>query len=270
MSTAVRDELTDRYGPPPVPVLNLLEVARLREQARRAGLTDITLQGAHIRFAPVQLPDSREVRVHRLYPKTVLKQAVRTMLVPVPRAQLSRAPGPRPRASPGAQLLRDQELLAWCAQLVETIFGGCSRPADRSVRRDRVVLRISISSSCGQLAVVALAVLALTACGPVQMGSAAIVGGDRISASTLTTEVNNLNDAYHARQGAARLPDVADAAGGADLAAAGSGSGNRSPSATASPSPRPTSSGRSGDRGPGQARERTQLSRSRGAERPAA
>src|SRR5438309_8154693 len=65
-ATAVRDELTDRYGPPPVPVLNLLEVARLRERARRAGLTDITLQGSHIRFAPVQLPESREVRVHRL------------------------------------------------------------------------------------------------------------------------------------------------------------------------------------------------------------
>ena len=47
---AVRDELTDRYGPPPEPVLNLLAVARLRSQARRAGLTDITQQGTHIRF----------------------------------------------------------------------------------------------------------------------------------------------------------------------------------------------------------------------------
>ena len=38
---AGRDELTDRYGPPPQSVLNLLAVARLRAQARRAGLTDI-------------------------------------------------------------------------------------------------------------------------------------------------------------------------------------------------------------------------------------
>ena len=65
---AVRDELTDRYGEPPEPVLNLLEVARLRARARRAGLTDITLQGSHVRFAPVELPDSRQVRVQRLYP----------------------------------------------------------------------------------------------------------------------------------------------------------------------------------------------------------
>jgi transcription-repair coupling factor (superfamily II helicase) len=129
-ATAVRDELTDRYGPPPVPVLNLLEVARLRERARRAGLTDITLQGGHVRFAPVQLPESREVRVHRLYPKTVLKPAVRTMLVPAPKAAAggSQASG-RQTISLGAQPLRDQELLTWCCELIETIFGGLQPPA---------------------------------------------------------------------------------------------------------------------------------------------
>ena len=82
---AVRDELTDRYGTPPEPVENLLEVARLRSRARRVGLTDIALQGSYLRFAPVSLPESRQVRAQRLYPKTVLKPQVRTMLVPVPK-----------------------------------------------------------------------------------------------------------------------------------------------------------------------------------------
>ena len=113
----VRDELTDRYGPLPEPVENLLSVARLRSQARRAGLTDIVQQGTFIRFSPVQLPDSRQVRVQRLYPKTVLKPAVRSMLVPVPRA----APAGRP-APPGAPLLRDAALLAWCAQLIGAVL----------------------------------------------------------------------------------------------------------------------------------------------------
>jgi transcription-repair coupling factor (superfamily II helicase) len=125
---AVRDELADRYGPPPQPVLNLLAVARLRARARRAGLTDIAQQGSHIRFSPVQLPESREVRVQRLYPRTLLKPAVRTMLVPVPKAD-----GARPsagRAAParpvslGAPPLRDQDLLAWCEELIETVLGG--------------------------------------------------------------------------------------------------------------------------------------------------
>jgi transcription-repair coupling factor (superfamily II helicase) len=117
----VNEELTDRYGPPPEPVLGLLAVARLRAQARRAGLTDITQQGTHIRFSPVELPDSRQVRVQRLYPKTVLKPGVRTMLVPVPRAGRGARPGAT--APPGAPLLRDRELLAWCGQLIEAVFG---------------------------------------------------------------------------------------------------------------------------------------------------
>ncbi len=118
---AVSEELADRYGPLPEPVLGLLAVARLRAQARRTGLTDITQQGTHIRFAPVDLPESRQVRAQRLYPKTVLKPTVRTMLVPVPRD----VPGARPGAPapPGTPLLRDRELLAWCGQLIEAVFG---------------------------------------------------------------------------------------------------------------------------------------------------
>jgi transcription-repair coupling factor (superfamily II helicase) len=103
--------MTDRYGAPPEPVLNLLEVARLRVAARQAGLTDITAQGNHIRFAPVELPDSRQVRVQRLYPKTILKTAVRTMLVPVPKT-----------AAFGGQPLRDTELLTWCGEVIRSVL----------------------------------------------------------------------------------------------------------------------------------------------------
>jgi transcription-repair coupling factor (superfamily II helicase) len=125
--SAVRDELTDRYGALPAPVETLLQVARLRFAARQAGLTDITLQGNHVRFAPVELPDSRQVRLQRLYPKTLLKPAVRTMLVPVPK---SGAVGGRPGGGPGrasgtgfgGEPLRDTELLAWCAEVVRSVL----------------------------------------------------------------------------------------------------------------------------------------------------
>ena len=118
--TAIREELTDRFGEPPEPVLNLLEVARLRTAARRAGLTDITAAGSHIRFAPVELPDSRQVRVQRLYPKTVLKPTVRTMLVPVPKTA-SRG-GTPPGSTVGGQPLRDTELLAWSGQVIRSVL----------------------------------------------------------------------------------------------------------------------------------------------------
>ena len=86
-------------------------MARLRAAARRAGLTDITAAGNHIRFAPVELPDSRQVRVQRLYPKTVLKPTVRTMLIPVPKT-----------AAVGGQPLRDAELLAWCGEVIRSVL----------------------------------------------------------------------------------------------------------------------------------------------------
>jgi transcription-repair coupling factor (superfamily II helicase) len=108
---AVRDELEDRYGELPQPVITLLEVARLRFAARHAGLTDITLQGSHVRFAPVVLPDSRVVRVQRLYPKTILKPTVRTMLLPVPKTAVF-----------GGEPLRDTELLAWCAEVIRSVL----------------------------------------------------------------------------------------------------------------------------------------------------
>ncbi|XVQ12544.1 transcription-repair coupling factor [Spirillospora sp. CA-255316] len=107
----VHDELKDRFGPLPVPVLNLLEVARFRAKARKAGLTEVTVQGNFIKFAPVDLPDSRQVRLQRLYPKSVLKQNVKTLLVPTPKT-----------APLGGRPLRDQELLKWVTDLVEALF----------------------------------------------------------------------------------------------------------------------------------------------------
>ncbi|MEU7937216.1 transcription-repair coupling factor [Microbispora bryophytorum] len=109
--TAVRDELTDRYGRPPQEVDNLLEVARFRIRARKAGLTDVTLQGQQIRFAPVELRDSQQVRLQRLYPRSIWKQATSTLLVPVPKTKPI-----------GGQPLRDLDLLKWCGDLVEALF----------------------------------------------------------------------------------------------------------------------------------------------------
>ncbi|TMR01697.1 transcription-repair coupling factor [Actinomadura soli] len=108
---AVRDELKDRFGPLPVPVLNLLEVARFRTKARRAGLADVTVQGNFIKFTPARLPDSKQVRLQRLYPKSILKPATDTLLVPAPKT-----------AQIGGRPLRDQDLLRWTTDLVQALF----------------------------------------------------------------------------------------------------------------------------------------------------
>ncbi|HEY6932755.1 MAG TPA: transcription-repair coupling factor [Marmoricola sp.] len=106
----LREEMQDRYGEPPAPVERLLAVARFRARARRAGLAEVTVQGKYIRFAPVDLPESRTVRLTRLYPKSIHKPALRSMLVPRPQP-----------AGFGAQPLRDGELLAWARDVVEQV-----------------------------------------------------------------------------------------------------------------------------------------------------
>ena len=83
---AVAEELADRYGSPPPPVEMLLAVARLRVRARAAGVGEIVLAGPRVRFHPVELPESRQLRLTRLHPGTLVKAAVRTILVPRPPA----------------------------------------------------------------------------------------------------------------------------------------------------------------------------------------
>ncbi|WP_238146779.1 transcription-repair coupling factor [Ornithinimicrobium murale] len=107
----IEAELVDRYGPPPEPVQTLLEVARLRTLARRAGISDISVQGSTIRFGPVELRESQQLRLNRLFPGTILKAATRTVLVPVPKT-----------ARIGGKVLRDKEILDWASVLIKQVL----------------------------------------------------------------------------------------------------------------------------------------------------
>lgn len=78
------EEMVDRYGEPPVEVVSLQLVARFRARARQAGIGEVTIAGRNVRFAPVQLSESRTVRLKRLHPKAIVKDAVGTVLVPRP------------------------------------------------------------------------------------------------------------------------------------------------------------------------------------------
>jgi transcription-repair coupling factor (superfamily II helicase) len=107
----VREELVDRYGEPPEAAVRLLEVARFRLLARRAGLHEVVVQGNHVRFGPVALPDSGQLRLKRLYPGSLVKEVTSTILVPRPST-----------ARMGGTPLRDAALLTWAGQLVEAVL----------------------------------------------------------------------------------------------------------------------------------------------------
>ncbi|MFE6971597.1 transcription-repair coupling factor [Isoptericola sp. NPDC057653] len=109
----VRAELVDRYGTLPEVASALFDVADFRNHARRAGLTDVTAQGKFIRFAPVELAESAQLRLKRLYPGTILKPAIRAVLVPFPTT-----------ARIGGRPLRGAEVLAWARQLIDAVVLG--------------------------------------------------------------------------------------------------------------------------------------------------
>jgi transcription-repair coupling factor (superfamily II helicase) len=106
----IEAELVDRYGAPPEPVRNLLEVARLRTVARAAGIRDVSVQGTFVRFGPVELRESQQLRLQRLYPRSVVKQALGTVLVPKPMT-----------APVGGRPLRDGEVLTWAADVITSV-----------------------------------------------------------------------------------------------------------------------------------------------------
>lgn len=78
---------------------------------RRAGITEVVTQGKYLRVSPVELRDSQVMRLKRLHPGTVIKAAVRQVLVPLPLT--SRV---------GGSPLTDGPLLEWVETLVTKIL----------------------------------------------------------------------------------------------------------------------------------------------------
>ncbi|MBU5653764.1 transcription-repair coupling factor [Corynebacterium aurimucosum] len=108
----VVEEMQDRYGPVPEPVERLLAVARLRHQARRAGVSDITVQGTRIKVHPVELADSKQVRLKRLFPGSNYRAAAKAIQLNFPKAGRN-VTDPK---------LRDIELLQWMADFLASMF----------------------------------------------------------------------------------------------------------------------------------------------------
>ncbi|HEX2240540.1 MAG TPA: transcription-repair coupling factor [Actinomycetota bacterium] len=78
-----RAELEDRYGKPlPDPVVELLKVAELRALMASAGIKEAATVAGHLRIRPLELADSRQVRLERLVPTAEWRSATRTLLIP--------------------------------------------------------------------------------------------------------------------------------------------------------------------------------------------
>nr|WP_235900599.1 transcription-repair coupling factor [Lolliginicoccus suaedae] len=110
----VIDELIDRYGPLPEEAKRLISIARLRLLCREKGITDITMAGTQVRIAPLELPDSKQVRLKRLQPSAQYRATTSTILMPLPRAG---------RGTPADPRVRDNEVIAFVADFLTALDG---------------------------------------------------------------------------------------------------------------------------------------------------
>ena len=87
----VAAEWVDRFGPVPEPAANLLQVAYLRAECVRTGVTEVNVTKSSAmsgpawiaRLSPVTLPQSKQTRLARLYKGAVYKDAVHQLQLPV-------------------------------------------------------------------------------------------------------------------------------------------------------------------------------------------
>jgi transcription-repair coupling factor (superfamily II helicase) len=80
----IKSELVDRFGEIPQPGIELLAVAALRLYAKSLGLTDIAFSGKHLRLTPIQLPESAQIKLARVFPGSIYKSATQILLVARP------------------------------------------------------------------------------------------------------------------------------------------------------------------------------------------
>ena len=83
-SGLISGTLVDRFGEIPQPGIELLAVAALRLYAKSLGLTDIAFSGKHLRLTPIQLPESAQIKLARVFPGSIYKSATQILLVARP------------------------------------------------------------------------------------------------------------------------------------------------------------------------------------------
>ncbi len=89
----IAEEWADRFGPVPTEAANLLAVARLRAECVRVGITEVSVTrssalsgpGWLARISPIDLPQSKQLRLARLYKGAVYKDGDRQLQLPVPK-----------------------------------------------------------------------------------------------------------------------------------------------------------------------------------------
>jgi transcription-repair coupling factor (superfamily II helicase) len=111
----IEEELIDRFGPLPEPVIALIQVATLRASARKLGIREMIQQGKNLRISPIKLPESKQLKMQRIYPGSMYKGATNVALIALP----------TPDWSPLGEKtkLRDTSVIAWATSVLQELTG---------------------------------------------------------------------------------------------------------------------------------------------------
>ena len=112
---AIREELVDRFGELPPEALSLLRVAELRAFAKSLGVREVVAAGKYLRISPLVLPESKQLRLNRLFPGSLYKTATNTVMIAIPRAAAW-----TPTAQ-GSAVIGDTSLLEWAAKSLDEL-----------------------------------------------------------------------------------------------------------------------------------------------------
>jgi transcription-repair coupling factor (superfamily II helicase) len=107
---SIREELIDRFGPLPDEAISLLNVAALRAFAKSLGVREVVAAGKFLRISPLALPESKKLRLNRLFPGSLYKSASNTVMIAIPRAAAW-----TPTAQ-GSAPIGDTSLLEWAGK----------------------------------------------------------------------------------------------------------------------------------------------------------
>jgi transcription-repair coupling factor (superfamily II helicase) len=81
---ALLEELEDRFGAPPQPVANLLDLQRSRIALGDAGARSVEFRAGRLRVAPVDLDSSQVEALREILPEVIYEWRERTVVLPVP------------------------------------------------------------------------------------------------------------------------------------------------------------------------------------------
>ena len=118
---AIEGELVDRFGPLPEEAQVLLKVAALRAQAKALGVTELVSTGKFLRITPLVLPESKQLRLTRLYPGSLYKVATNSVMVTIPKPSGWSPSNLSPQ-------IGDTSLLVWISTALEELSTKERRP----------------------------------------------------------------------------------------------------------------------------------------------